>query len=116
MSAYCCQASRFQLSFRGNGCRWRPRWVALPIFTLGHDKCVSSYQWILHVDWWVDFVYFTNLKFSMEIYVYLYNDNVIQHSFYVNNNIDQVPGWLFCLVSGAPTFVSRHHLLFKYWR
>ena len=45
-----------------------------------------SYQWILHVDWWVDFVYFTSLPFSMEIYTYLYNGNVIQHSFIV---IDQ---------------------------
>ena len=60
------------------------------------------------MDWWVDFVYFTNLPFSM---VYLYNDNVIhviQCSFYVDSNTDQ---YLF-LVSGAPTFVSRHHLLF----
>ena len=30
-------------------------------------KCVSSYQLILHVDWWVVFVYFTNLPLSMEI-------------------------------------------------
>ena len=44
-------------------------------------KCASSYQLILHVDWWVDFVYFTNLPFSMEIYAYLYNINVIQCSF-----------------------------------
>ena len=73
-----------------------PRLVAPPIFALGRDKCVSSYQWILQVDWWVDFVYFTNLPFAM---VYLYNDNVIQRSFYA-----------------APNFVSRHHLLFQYSR
>ena len=77
MLAYCYQVSRFQLSLRSN-CRWRPQLVASPIFTLGRDKCVSSYQWILHVDWWVDFVYFRNLPFPM---VYLYNDNVIQHFF-----------------------------------
>ena len=72
--------------------------IASAIFTLGvgRDKCVSSYQWILHVDRLVDFVYFTNLPFSM---VYLYNDNVIQRSFYVDNNIDQLPGWLFCFGS-----------------
>ena len=40
------------------------------------------------MDWWVDFIYFTNLPFSM---VYLYNDNVIQCSFYVVSNINQVP-------------------------
>ena len=87
-----------------------PRLVASPIFPLGRDKCVSSYQWILLVDWWVDFVYFTNLPFSM---VYLYNYNVIQRSsfFFVGSNINQV-----FLVSGAPTFVSQHHLLFQYWR
>ena len=90
-----------------------PRLVVSPIFalTLGRDKCVSSYQWILQVDWWVDFVYFTNLPFSM---VYLYNNNVIQRSFYVDSNIDQVP--VFWSLVRAPTFGSRHHLLFQYWR
>ena len=51
------------------------------------------------LDWWVDFVYFTNLPFSM---VHLYNDNGIQCSFYVESNIDQVP----VLVSGAPLIIS----------
>ena len=50
------------------------------------------HQAILHVDLWVDFVYFTNLLFSPEIYAYLYNDNVIQHFF---NVIDPIPSWLF---------------------
>ena len=56
MSAYCYQVSRFQSIF--------------------HDKDDLG----LHEDvikWWVDFVYFTNLPFSLEIYTYLYNDNVI---------------------------------------
>ena len=39
--------------------------VADICINLGRDKCVSSYQWILQVDWWVDFVYFTNLPFSI---------------------------------------------------
>ena len=48
-------------------------------------------QW-LHVDWWVDFVYFTNLPFSPEIYAHLYKDNVTQRSV---NVTDPIPGWLF---------------------
>ena len=85
-----------------------PRLVASPIFafTLGRDKCVSSYQWILQVDWWVDFVYFTNLPFSM---VYLYNDNVIQRYFYVDSNIDQVPVfglWCTHFRESAPLIIS----------
>ena len=83
-----------------------PRLVASPIFALGRDKCVSSYQWILPVDWWVDFVYFTNLLFSM---VYLYNDNVIQGSFYVDSNIDQVPVfglWCTHFRESAPIIIS----------
>ena len=67
MSAYCYQVSRFQSIF--------------------HDKDDLG----LHEDvikWWVDFVYFTNLPFSLEIYTYLYNDNVINVFF---NIIDWVP-------------------------
>ena len=53
------------------------------------------------MDCWVDFVYFTNLPFSV---VYLYNDNVIQRSFYVDSNINHVP-----------VFGLWRHLLFQYW-
>ena len=57
----------FMITVVGGGLDWSHR----QYLQLGRDKCVSSYEWILHVDWWVDFVYFTNLPFSMEIYVYL---------------------------------------------
>ena len=92
MLAYCYQVSRFNYLFMitvvgGDLDLSRHQYLHEDVIT-----CVSSYQWILHVDWWVDFVYFTNLPFSMEIYAYLYNNNVIQRSF---NVIDQVPGWLF---------------------
>ena len=80
--------------------------VANICINLGRDKCVSSHQWILQVDWWVDFVYFTNLLFSM---VYLYSDNVIQHSFYVDSNINQVPVfglWCTHFRESAPLIIS----------
>ena len=80
--------------------------VADICINLRRDKCVSSYQWILQVNWWEDFVYFTNLPFSL---VYLYNDNVIQHSFYVGNNIDQVPVfslWCTYFRESAPIIIS----------
>ena len=56
------------------------------------------------MDWWVDFIYFTNLPFSM-----VYNDNVIQCSFYVDNNINQVPVfglWCTHFRESAPLIIS----------
>ena len=81
MSAYCYQVSSGDLDLS------RRQYLHEDVI-----KCVSSYQWILHVDWRVDFVYFMNLQFPVEIYTYLYNDNVIERSF---NVIAQVPVCLF---------------------
>ena len=65
------------------------------------------------MDWWVDFVYFTNLPFSV---VYLYNVNVIQHSFYVDSNIDQVPVfglWCTHFRESAPLIQYWHQLYYQ---
>ena len=85
--------------------------VVSPIFTLtlGRDKSLPSYQWFLHVNWWVDFVYITNLPFS-SLYLCIITLSNVRFMFRII--IDQVPILYLFLVSGAPTFVSRHHLLF----
>ena len=85
-----------------------PRLVASPIFALGSDKCVSSYQWILQVDWWVVFVLRIYL-FQWYIYARITLYNILFMLIVIWTR------YLF-LVSGPPTFVSRHHLLFQYWR
>ena len=88
MSACCYQVSRFQLSFHDTVVGGDLDWSRRQYLHEELIKCVSSYQLILHVDWWVVFIYFTNLPLSMEIYAYLYNINVIQRSFNVIDRPD----------------------------
>ena len=64
--------------------------VVSPIFslTLGRDKSLPSYQWFLHVNWWVDFVYITNLPFS-SLYLCIITLSNVRFMFRII--IDQVP-------------------------